>query len=107
MIKYRSTNYNAPIDIFAVGAIMAELYTMRPLFPGTSEIDQMNKICYVLGSPTRESWPEGFRLAEQTGFKFPSQASTSLRSLIQTASDSALDLIARTFTNKERRNASV
>lgn len=93
----RSTTYNAPIDIFAVGAIMAELYTMRPLFPGSSEIDQMNKICQVLGSPTKESWPEGFRLAEQTGFKFPSQPPASFRNVIQTASDSALDLIARIF----------
>jgi male germ cell-associated kinase len=33
--------YNAPIDIFAMGAIMAELFTMRPLFPGQSEQDQM------------------------------------------------------------------
>ena len=33
-ILLRSPNYNAPIDIFALGAIMAELYTMRPLFPG-------------------------------------------------------------------------
>lgn len=79
---------------------------MRPLFPGISEIDQMNKICHVLGSPTRESWPEGFRLAEQTGFKFPSQTGTSLRSLIQTATDSALDLITRTSINTNR-NASL
>ena len=30
--------YSAPIDIWAVGCIMAELYTFRPLFPGTSGI---------------------------------------------------------------------
>jgi protein kinase len=33
-ILLRSPTYNAPIDIFAMGAIMAELFTMRPLFPG-------------------------------------------------------------------------
>ena len=33
-ILLRSPNYNAPIDIFALGAIMSELFTMRPLFPG-------------------------------------------------------------------------
>ena len=43
-ILLRSTNYSPSIDIFAVGAIMAELYTMRPLFPGSSEIDQIYKI---------------------------------------------------------------
>lgn len=30
---------------------MAELYTLRPLFPGSSEIDQIFKICTVLGTP--------------------------------------------------------
>ena len=33
----RSTTYNSPIDVFAVGCIMAELYTLNPLFPGNSE----------------------------------------------------------------------
>lgn len=45
----RSPNYNSPIDIFAVGAIMAELYRFSPLFPGASEADQIHKICLVLG----------------------------------------------------------
>lgn len=55
-ILLRSTNYSTPIDIFAVGAIMAELYTMRPLFPGSSEIDQIYKICQVLGTPSKAKW---------------------------------------------------
>ena len=33
-VLLRSTYYSAPIDIFAMGAIMAEMYTLRPLFPG-------------------------------------------------------------------------
>jgi len=37
-VLLRSPYYNAPIDIFAMGAIMAELYTLRPLFPGSSEV---------------------------------------------------------------------
>ena len=74
---------------------MAELYTMRPLFPGSSEADQMVKICQVLGTPTKEVWPEGFKLAEQIGFKFPLFPPASLKALVQTASDSALDLMSR------------
>jgi len=38
-VLLRSPKYGAPIDVFAVGAIMAELFTMRPLFPGQNEID--------------------------------------------------------------------
>lgn len=35
----RSAKYGPPIDIFAIGAIMAELYRNIPLFPGNSETD--------------------------------------------------------------------
>ena len=42
-VLLRSTNYNAPIDLWAIGAIMAEMYMLRPLFPGSSEIDQIFK----------------------------------------------------------------
>jgi protein kinase len=38
-ILLRSTHYNSPVDIFALGAIMAELYMLRPIFPGNNETD--------------------------------------------------------------------
>ena len=40
-ILLRAPDYNAPIDIFAMGCIMAELYTFRPLFPGNSTLEQV------------------------------------------------------------------
>lgn len=36
---------------------MAELLTKRVLFQGTGEIDQIDKVFKVLGSPTEENWP--------------------------------------------------
>eukprot|EP00826_Nyctotherus_ovalis_P056228 TRINITY_DN7549_c0_g3_i1.p1 TRINITY_DN7549_c0_g3~~TRINITY_DN7549_c0_g3_i1.p1 ORF type:complete len:240 (-),score=74.42 TRINITY_DN7549_c0_g3_i1:15-734(-) len=48
-ILLRSAAYNSPVDVFALGAIMAELYLLRPLFPGANERDQLLKICGVLG----------------------------------------------------------
>jgi serine/threonine protein kinase len=47
----RSTEYSAPVDLWAIGAIFAELITLEPLFPGESEIDQLYRICDILGSP--------------------------------------------------------
>ena len=70
-ILMKSQNYNSPVDIFAVGCILAELYTLSPLFNGISEIDQMYKICQAMGTPTQSIWPEGFRLASKIGFSFP------------------------------------
>jgi len=54
-VLLRSTNYSSPIDIWAMGCIMAELYRLQPLFPGMSEIDQLYKVTCVLGTPTKVS----------------------------------------------------
>ena len=54
-----STSYNSPVDIFAMGCILAEMYLFRPLFPGNSEADQLMKICSTLGTPPPE-WQEGY-----------------------------------------------
>lgn len=70
-VLLRSTAYNSPIDVFAVGCIMAELYTLRPLFAGSSEMDQLQKMCGILGTPRKAEWPEGFKLAESLKFAWP------------------------------------
>ena len=36
-VLLRSSNYNSPIDQWALGGVLAELITLKPLFPGTSE----------------------------------------------------------------------
>lgn len=54
-----------------MGAIMAELYCLWPLFPGSSERDQLTKICQVLGTPSKEEWPDGHKLAGNLGLQFP------------------------------------
>ena len=38
-ICLHATNYNSPVDIFAMGCIMAEMQTQKPLAPGTNEHD--------------------------------------------------------------------
>jgi serine/threonine protein kinase len=59
----RSHHYNFNSDIFAAGCVMAEMYLLAPLFPGSSELDQMDKILKILGTPKPDQWREGYRLA--------------------------------------------
>lgn len=89
-----STNYNSPIDIFAMGCIMAEMYLLRPLAPGNSEADQLMKLCLVLGTPPQE-WQEGYQLAAQRRIDFPKCPVTPLESIIPNASADAIDLILK------------
>ena len=63
----KSTSYDLKIDVFAIGCIMAELYLLTPLFPGTSAMDQIFKVVNILGTPSRDEWPDGYQTAEAKG----------------------------------------
>ena len=52
-----SRTYNTSIDIWSAGCIMAEMYSGRPLFPGTTNEDQLLKIFRLMGTPSERSWP--------------------------------------------------
>ena len=52
-----SRKYSTPVDIWSVGCIFGEVASGRPLFPGSSEEDQLLRIFRLLGTPTEETWP--------------------------------------------------
>jgi len=93
-ILLKSSTYNSPVDIFALGCIMAELYNLAPLFNGSSEMDQIYKICSILGTPTHKTWNEGFQLAAKIGLTFPQFEPVPLSTVVPNASSEALQLIA-------------
>ncbi|KAG6857555.1 hypothetical protein H0H87_000154 [Tephrocybe sp. NHM501043] len=79
-----SRDYSNPVDMWALGTIMAELVNLRPLFPGSDQIDQVARICEILGDPSDEygldshqgplgggAWPRGIKMAKAVGFQFP------------------------------------
>lgn len=90
--------YNSPVDLWAVGCIMAELYTLNPIFQGTSEADQLFKICSVLGPPSSKNWPDGVVLAQKMNLKLPTNPPRDLKTLIPNASADAIDLMQRLFS---------
>lgn len=61
-----SQKYSTPVDIWSVGCIFAEMVNGRPLFAGSDDVDQLDKIFRVLGTPTETSWPQ---VVELSGWK--------------------------------------
>ncbi|CAN6449061.1 unnamed protein product [Victoria cruziana] len=43
--------------MWSLGCIMAELLAKEPLFCGKNEIDQLDKIFRILGTPNEKIWP--------------------------------------------------
>lgn len=81
-VLLRAGEYSAPVDIWAIGAMAVEVATLKPLFPGGNEVDQVWRVCEIMGSPGNwvnksgkkiggGEWREGTRLAQKLGFSFP------------------------------------
>ncbi|VIO97151.1 Uncharacterized protein BM_BM9760 [Brugia malayi] len=107
-ILLRSTSYNSPIDIWALGCIMAELYMLRPLFPGTSELDQLFKIITILGTPNKDDWPEGYQLAVAMNFKFQQCVPIPFATIVNSVGDDGLQLMTDMMLwNPEKRPSAI
>ncbi|XP_009760644.1 cyclin-dependent kinase F-4-like isoform X1 [Nicotiana tabacum] len=92
-ILLQSPIYGPAVDMWAMGAIMAELFSLRPLFPGSSEADEIYKICSVIGTPSKREWAQGLQLASAINYQFPQIAGVDLALLIPSASEDAVSLI--------------
>ncbi|KAL7602292.1 hypothetical protein Lser_V15G26406 [Lactuca serriola] len=89
-LAHEMNEYDSSVDMWAMGAIMAELFTRHPLFPGKNDGDQMYKICSVIDSPTETT----FSIVNSNYLVFPQLPGVQLSSLLPSASLEALDLIA-------------
>lgn len=56
-LLFGSRKYDTAVDLWAVGAIFAELLRTVPLFPGQNDIDQLYRVVQVLGNPDSQQWP--------------------------------------------------
>jgi len=52
------TQYGPAVDIWSAACVMIEIFTKHAIFPGDGgEINQLEKVYNILGTPTRAEWP--------------------------------------------------
>ncbi|CAD7928419.1 unnamed protein product [Amoebophrya sp. A120] len=59
-----SRKYSTPVDLWSCGCIFAEMISGKPLFPGNTDTDQLQRIFRVLGTPSPMTWPNVADLPE-------------------------------------------
>lgn len=94
-ILYGARRYGHAIDLWAAGCIFGELLTHGPLFPGTSDIDQLYRVLHAFGTPTEDSWPGLGSLPDFNKISFPEMPPRPLEELVPDAPQEALSLLAR------------
>ena len=71
--------YSYAVDNWSLGCIIAELLQGKPLFPGRTEIDQIDKHFRMLGTPNEQIWPKFKSLPHATKVNFAVHPHNSLR----------------------------
>lgn len=52
------TCYGPEVDTWSAGCIMLEIFTTKPIFQGVDEINQLEAIYAIMGTPDDKEWPE-------------------------------------------------
>lgn len=70
-LLFASRSYSFSADVWSAGAVVAELFALKPLFPGNNDIDQMFRVFQIMGSPTVDRWPGVDLLPDYSKVSFP------------------------------------
>jgi len=92
-----SQTYSTQVDIWSCGCIFAEMVNGRPLFPGSSEKDQLLRIFRTLGTPLVDEWPDLANLPEfkNVDTQLPKYEKKGFSKICPRLNPAGLDLLAR------------
>ena len=97
------------MDMWALGCIVAELYLSKPLFPGSSTLNQLSRVIEITGKPSVNDLSEIHSPLAMTIFESLNlkKEKKSLAAVIPNADPHAIDFINRLllFRPSKRMNA--
>lgn len=92
-ILFGSHSYTKGVDMWSVGWILAELMLGKPMFPGVSTLNQIERVLKITGMPSQEDIYDLGSNATKIFATIPPIKKASLESLFPTASEDAIDLM--------------
>ncbi|XP_029453827.1 MAPK/MAK/MRK overlapping kinase isoform X2 [Rhinatrema bivittatum] len=84
--------YNYKMDLWSAGCVFFEILSLRPLFPGSNELDQISKIHDIIGTPTQGILRK-FKQSRAMSFDFPFKKGTGISHHIPGISPESLALM--------------
>jgi len=91
-----STKYTKSVDMWSIGCILGELIGGTPMFPGTTTLDQLERVIAVTGFPNKEDLASvKSRFTESMLENVNVKERKSFQSLYPSASPEGLDLLSK------------
>lgn len=87
--------YSHPMDIWGAGCVMFEMITLHPLFPGSNEIDQIDKIHDVFGTPDILLLEKFKKLSRNIRYTFRPKRGIGLDKYMSNFNSDSVDLIKK------------
>ncbi|XP_058011124.1 cyclin-dependent kinase 10 [Ahaetulla prasina] len=100
-----TTTQTTAIDMWAVGCILAELLAHKPLLPGSSEIQQVDLIVQLLGTPNETIWPGFSKLPLVSQYTLRKQPYNNLKHKFAWLSEAGLRLLNLLFMYDPNKRA--
>ncbi|EKX73746.1 protein kinase domain containing protein [Theileria equi strain WA] len=100
-----STKYTKGVDMWAIGCIFAEMLINRPLFPGSSTINQLSKVVAFTGIPSSDDLDAlGSPFAKMMVYSINNITRKPLHEYFPMVTQEALDLLTKLlqFNPKKR-----
>ena len=90
--------YSTPVDMWSIGCILGELIGGKPMFPGTSTLNQLERVMEISGRPSEADKaaiqsPHAATMLES----IPAMKQKPLTELYPQASKDAIDLMEQTL----------
>eukprot|EP00566_Odontella_aurita_P009130 CAMPEP_0113552014 /NCGR_PEP_ID=MMETSP0015_2-20120614/14836_1 /TAXON_ID=2838 /ORGANISM="Odontella" /LENGTH=503 /DNA_ID=CAMNT_0000452953 /DNA_START=604 /DNA_END=2115 /DNA_ORIENTATION=+ /assembly_acc=CAM_ASM_000160 len=90
--------YGPEMDIWGAGCVLFEIISLYPLFPGSDEVDQINRIHKILGSPSADLLRKlKLKKSKNSGVGFPQQRGIGISHLIPHANEDCVDLLTKSL----------
>ncbi|KAL7715208.1 Cyclin-dependent kinase 2 [Entamoeba marina] len=93
----KTSTYSSAIDIWATGAVCAEMVTREPLFKGDSELDQIHKVFNLMGVPTKEEMESINYLHKNNLFDSGCKQEDTLENRLRYMGPNGIDLLKQMF----------
>jgi len=91
-----STTYTKGVDMWSIGCILGELLGGKPMFPGSSTMNQLDRIIEVTGRPSAEDIEAiNSEFAATMLESIPDVEPRTLNTIFPNADDDALDLVQK------------
>jgi renal tumor antigen len=87
--------YSYKMDIWGLGCVFFEVLSLYPLFPGTNELDQVQKIHQIMGTPSAELLNHFKKKSSHMDFNFPPNEGTGIEKMIPHIAADCIDLIQK------------